>query len=147
MRSASEKAAAVSGLSNNVKQMEQRACAKKDFESKQSSVFTAPGLPLAHFLTAESGCNSDGREVLRKQVSNWSRRCSVDLSGCYAPLRGTYDSAEKSIANGSCRLAFEQTLEAFSNHVFSRVSFLFLVVGRRILFRCRGFSAAKKAVL
>jgi hypothetical protein len=55
MRSASEKAAAVSVLRNDVKQMEQRAGAKKDFESKQSSVFATPGLPLAHFLTAESG--------------------------------------------------------------------------------------------
>jgi hypothetical protein len=55
MRSASEKAAAVSALRNDVKQMEQRAGAKKDFETKQSSVFATPGSPLAHFLTAESG--------------------------------------------------------------------------------------------
>jgi S1/P1 Nuclease len=55
MRSASEKAAAVSALRNNGKQMELRAYAKKDFETKQSSVFAAPGLPLTHLLTAESG--------------------------------------------------------------------------------------------
>jgi hypothetical protein len=35
--------------------MELRAGAKKDFENKQSSVFAAPGLPLAQFSTAESG--------------------------------------------------------------------------------------------
>jgi hypothetical protein len=35
--------------------MELRACATKDFETKQSSVFAAPGLPLGHSLTAESG--------------------------------------------------------------------------------------------
>jgi hypothetical protein len=28
---------------------------KKDFETEQSGVFSAPGSPLAHFLTAESG--------------------------------------------------------------------------------------------
>jgi hypothetical protein len=49
MRSASEKAAAVSALRNDDKQMELRAGAKKDFETKQSGVFAAPGLPLAHF--------------------------------------------------------------------------------------------------
>jgi hypothetical protein len=48
MHSASEKAAAVIALRNDVKQMELRAGAKKDFETKQSSVFAAPGLPLAH---------------------------------------------------------------------------------------------------
>jgi hypothetical protein len=52
-RSASEKAPAVSALRNDGKQMELRAGAKKDFETKQSSVFAAPGLLLAHFLTAE----------------------------------------------------------------------------------------------
>jgi hypothetical protein len=57
MRSGSEKAAAVSALHNAVKQMKLRAGAKKDFENKQSSVFAAPGLPLAHFSTAESGLN------------------------------------------------------------------------------------------
>jgi hypothetical protein len=57
MRSASEQAAAVSALRNDVKQMELPAGAKKDFETKQSSVFAAPGLPLAHFSTAESGIN------------------------------------------------------------------------------------------
>jgi hypothetical protein len=57
MRSASEKAAAVSAMRSDVKQMELRAGAKKDFETKQSSVFAAPGLPLAHFLTAEFGMN------------------------------------------------------------------------------------------
>jgi hypothetical protein len=49
MRSASEKAAAVSALRNDVKQMEQRAGAKKDSEIKQSSVFAAPGLPSLTF--------------------------------------------------------------------------------------------------
>jgi hypothetical protein len=49
MRSASEKAAAVSALRNDVKQLELRGGAKKDFETKQSSVFAAPGLPFAHF--------------------------------------------------------------------------------------------------
>jgi hypothetical protein len=58
MRSASEKAAAVGALRNDGKQMELRAGAKKDFETKQSSVFAVPGLPLAHFLTAESGINA-----------------------------------------------------------------------------------------
>jgi hypothetical protein len=57
MRSASEKAAALSALRNNFKQMELRTGTKKDFETKQSSVF-APGLSLAHFLTAESGLNA-----------------------------------------------------------------------------------------
>jgi hypothetical protein len=57
MRSASEKVAAVSALCNDRKQMELRASAKKDFETKQSSVFAAPGLPLAHFLTAEPRLN------------------------------------------------------------------------------------------
>jgi hypothetical protein len=49
MRSASEKTAAVSALRNDGKQMELRAGAKKDFETKQSSVFAAPGLPLVTF--------------------------------------------------------------------------------------------------
>ena len=57
MRSASEKAAGVSALHNDVKQMEARAEAKKDFETEHSGVFATPGLPLAHFLTAESGFN------------------------------------------------------------------------------------------
>jgi hypothetical protein len=57
MRSASEQPVAVSALHNDGKQMELRAGAKEDFETKQSSVFAAPGLPLAHFLTAESGFN------------------------------------------------------------------------------------------
>jgi hypothetical protein len=55
MRSASEKTTAISALRNDGKQMELRAGAKKDFETKQSSVFATPDLPLAHFLTAESG--------------------------------------------------------------------------------------------
>jgi hypothetical protein len=37
------------------KQMELRASPKKDFETKQSSVFATPGLPLAHFLAANPG--------------------------------------------------------------------------------------------
>jgi hypothetical protein len=41
-----------------LKQMEQRAGAKKDFENKHSTVFATPGLPLAHFSTAESGLNT-----------------------------------------------------------------------------------------
>jgi hypothetical protein len=49
MRCVSEKAAAVSALRNDVKQMELRVGAKKDFETKQSSVFAAAGLPLDHF--------------------------------------------------------------------------------------------------
>jgi hypothetical protein len=49
MCSASEKAAAVSARRNDVKQMELRAGAKKDFETKQSGVFAVPGLPLAQF--------------------------------------------------------------------------------------------------
>jgi hypothetical protein len=53
MRSASEKAAAVSALRNDGKQMELRAGAKKDFET--NSRVSSP--PLAHFLTAESGFN------------------------------------------------------------------------------------------
>jgi hypothetical protein len=31
--------------------------AKKNFETEHSGVFAPPGLPLAHFLTAESGLN------------------------------------------------------------------------------------------
>ena len=57
MRSASEKAAAVSALRNTGKQMELRAGAKKDFETKQMSVFATPGLLLAHFSTAKSRLN------------------------------------------------------------------------------------------
>jgi hypothetical protein len=57
MRSASEKASAVSALRSDVKQMELLASAKKDFETKQSSVFATPSLPLAHFSHAESGLN------------------------------------------------------------------------------------------
>jgi hypothetical protein len=34
---------------------------KKDFETEQSGVFSAPGSPLAHFSTAESGFNSGWR--------------------------------------------------------------------------------------
>jgi hypothetical protein len=64
MRSASEKAAAVSAARNDVKQMEQRAGTKKGFETVHSGVFAPPGLPLAHVLTAESvmmrGGRSDG---------------------------------------------------------------------------------------
>jgi hypothetical protein len=59
MRSTSEKAAAVSALRNEVKEMQLRAGTKKDFETKRSSVFAAPGLPLAHFLTAEFGFSGD----------------------------------------------------------------------------------------
>jgi hypothetical protein len=56
MRSASEKAAAVSALRNGGKQMELRASAKKDFETKQSSVFALQFAPRS-LLTAESGLN------------------------------------------------------------------------------------------
>jgi hypothetical protein len=59
MRSASEKAAGVSALSNDVKQIEPRAGAKKDFETKSSSVFATPDLSLAHFLTADPGLTAE----------------------------------------------------------------------------------------
>jgi hypothetical protein len=55
MRSASEKAAAVSAARKHAKQMERRAGAKKDFETQHSGVFATPGLPLAQCSTAESG--------------------------------------------------------------------------------------------
>jgi hypothetical protein len=57
MHSASERAVAVSALRNDVSEWKRRAGAKKDFETEHSSVFAAPGSPLAHFLTAESGLN------------------------------------------------------------------------------------------
>jgi hypothetical protein len=86
MRSTSEKAAAVSALRNDVKEMELRASAKKNFETKQSSVFAAPGLPLAHFLTAEFGFSGD------EFSPSWRReqRYHVDLflaSGFGLPQR------------------------------------------------------------
>jgi hypothetical protein len=49
MRSASEKAAAVSAVRNAVKQMEAASRHQKDFETKHSCVFAAPDLPLAQF--------------------------------------------------------------------------------------------------
>jgi hypothetical protein len=49
MRSASEKVAAVSALRNDGKQMEAASRRQKDFETKHSGVFAAPGLPLAQF--------------------------------------------------------------------------------------------------
>jgi hypothetical protein len=49
MRSASEKAAAVSAVRNDIKQMEAASRRQKDFETKHSGVFAAPGLPLAQF--------------------------------------------------------------------------------------------------
>jgi hypothetical protein len=63
MRSASEKTAAVSALRNDVKQMEAASGRQKDFETKHSSVLAPPGLPLAHFLTAESGFNSSACDL------------------------------------------------------------------------------------
>jgi hypothetical protein len=42
---------------NVVTQMELRASAKKDFETKQSSVFATPGLLLAHFQLRNPGSN------------------------------------------------------------------------------------------
>jgi hypothetical protein len=56
MRSASEKAAPVTALRNDGKQMELRASAKKDFETN-SRVSSLLQVALAHFLTAESGLN------------------------------------------------------------------------------------------
>jgi hypothetical protein len=35
--------------------MEAASQAQKNFETEHSSVFAPPGLPLAHFLTAEFG--------------------------------------------------------------------------------------------
>jgi hypothetical protein len=49
MRSASEKAAAVSAVRNDIKQMEATSRRQKDFETKQSAAFAAPGLLLAQF--------------------------------------------------------------------------------------------------
>ena len=49
MRSASEKAAAVSAVRTDVKQMKAASGRQKDFETKYSGVFAAPGLPLAQF--------------------------------------------------------------------------------------------------
>jgi hypothetical protein len=47
MRSASEGAAAVSAVCNDVKQMKAASRRQKDFETKHSDVFAPPGLPLA----------------------------------------------------------------------------------------------------
>jgi hypothetical protein len=49
MRSASEKAAAVSAVRNDVKQMRLRAGVKKNFETKHSDVFAPPGCPSLSF--------------------------------------------------------------------------------------------------
>jgi hypothetical protein len=70
MHSASERAA-VSALRNDVKRMEAASGAKKDFETEHSGVFAAPGSPLAHFLTAESGFN------IRKDEEKWPTSVSL----------------------------------------------------------------------
>jgi hypothetical protein len=49
MHSASKKAAAVSAVRKDIKQMEAASRRQKDFETKHSGVFAAPGLPLAQF--------------------------------------------------------------------------------------------------
>jgi hypothetical protein len=49
MRSPFEKAAAVSAVRNDIKQMEAASRRQKDFETKHSGVFAALGLPLAQF--------------------------------------------------------------------------------------------------
>jgi hypothetical protein len=60
MRSASEKAATVSALRNDGKQMELRAGAKKTLKLTVECLRCSRGLLLAHFLTAESGLNTAG---------------------------------------------------------------------------------------
>jgi hypothetical protein len=55
MRSASEKAAAVSALRNYGKQMELRAGDKKDFETNSRVSSLLQACPSLTFLTAESG--------------------------------------------------------------------------------------------
>jgi hypothetical protein len=77
MRCAPEKTATVSAVGNDVKQMEARAGAKKDFETEHSSVFATPGLPLAHFLLRNPGLNELGRHLSVAVVSPFARPCCL----------------------------------------------------------------------
>jgi hypothetical protein len=66
MRSTSEKAAAVSALRNDGKQMELRAVAKKDFETNSRVSSLLQVRPSLTFLTAESGLKQS-RAVKQKR--------------------------------------------------------------------------------
>jgi hypothetical protein len=66
MRSASEKAAAVSALRNDGKQMELRAGAKKDFETNSRVSSLLQLCSSLTFLTAESGFKPFGTNGINK---------------------------------------------------------------------------------
>jgi hypothetical protein len=64
MRSASEKAAAL--CVTTLSKWSCEPAPKKDFETARLGVFATPGLPLAHFLTAESGLKRHGTAAWKR---------------------------------------------------------------------------------
>jgi hypothetical protein len=79
MRSASEKAAAVSALRNDGKQMEPRAGAKKDFETN-SRVSSLLQVCPRSLLTAESGFktfNSESDALRLENIISWEENAET----------------------------------------------------------------------